>query len=85
MNKTQLIDAVAAQAGLTKVAAKAAVDATLGTIAANVAEGVQLLGFGNFSVSERAARTGRNPHTGETIQIPASKVVRFKASKTILG
>lgn len=82
MNKTQLIEAVAAQAGLTKVAAKAAVEATFEGIQAAVkaGEGAQILGFGNFSVAERPARTGVNPRTGEKVQIAAKKVVKFKAS-----
>lgn len=82
MNKTQLIEAVADQAGLTKVAAKAAVEATLGAIkgAVEAGEGAQLLGFGNFSVNERPARTGVNPRTGEKVQIAAKKVVKFKAA-----
>lgn len=82
MNKTQLIEAVAEQAGLSKVAAKAAVEATLGAIkgAVEAGEGAQLLGFGNFSVNERPARTGVNPRTGEKVQIAAKKVVKFKAA-----
>lgn len=82
MNKTQLIEAVAAQAGLTKVQAKAAVEATFGAVKAAVeaGEGAQILGFGNFSVNERPARTGVNPRTGEKVQIAAKKVVKFKAS-----
>lgn len=83
MNKTQLIEAVAEKAGLTKVAAKAAVEATFEAIQAAVkaGEGAQILGFGNFSVNERPARTGVNPRTGEKVQIAAKKVVKFKAGK----
>ncbi len=81
MNKTELIDAVAAKAGLSKVDAKKALDAVLGSIAEAVKSGdkVALVGFGTFSVSERAARTGRNPQTGATIEIAAKKSVKFKA------
>ncbi|MBE6333940.1 MAG: HU family DNA-binding protein [Odoribacter sp.] len=81
MNKTELIDAVAAKAGLSKVDAKKALDAVLGSIAEAVKGGdkVALVGFGTFSVSERAARTGRNPQTGATIEIAAKKSVKFKA------
>ena len=85
MNKTQLIEAVAAQAGLTKVAAKAAVEATVDAIAAALKKGeaTQLIGFGTFSVTKRAARTGVNPRTGEKVKIAAKKVVKFKASEAI--
>lgn len=81
MNKTELIDAVAAKAGLSKVDAKKALDAVLDSIAEAVKSGdkVALVGFGTFSVSERAARTGRNPQTGATIEIAAKKSVKFKA------
>lgn len=81
MNKTELIDAVAAKAGLSKVDAKKALDAVLDSIAEAVKGGdkVALVGFGTFSVSERAARTGRNPQTGATIEIAAKKSVKFKA------
>ena len=81
MNKTELSSAVAKQANLTQAQAKAAVEATLDAIAAAVKEGdkVALLGFGTFSVSERAAREGRNPATGEKMTIAAKKVVKFKA------
>ena len=85
MNKTQLIEAVAAQAGLTKVAAKAAVEATFDAIAAALKKGeaTQLIGFGTFSVKERAAHQGRNPSTKQAIEIPASKVPAFKAGKDL--
>ena len=81
MNKTELIDAVAAKAGLSKVDAKKALDAVLNSITEAVKGGdkVALVGFGTFSVSERAARTGRNPQTGATIEIAAKKSVKFKA------
>ncbi|MDO5074609.1 MAG: HU family DNA-binding protein [Bacteroidales bacterium] len=81
MNKTELIAAVAAQAGLTKEKAKAAVDAMLDAIADSIKkeQKVAILGFGTFSVNERPAREGINPATKQKIQIPAKKVVKFKA------
>lgn len=81
MNKTELIAAVAAQANLTKDQAKAAVEAVLQSIADTLKEEkkVAILGFGTFSVNERPAREGINPATKEKIQIPAKKVVKFKA------
>lgn len=85
MNKAELIDAIAKNADLTKKAASAALDGTLEAITAALASGedVSLIGFGSYSVSERAARTGRNPRTGEEITIPASKIVKFKAGKEL--
>ena len=85
MNKTELIAAVAAKAGMTKKDAERAVNAALDTITAALAEGerVQLSGFGIFEVKTREARTGRNPRTKETIQIPASKAPVFKAGKSL--
>ena len=81
MNKSQLIDAMAAGAGLTKADAKKALDAFIGATTDSLKGGdrVALIGFGTFSVSERGARTGRNPQTGKEIKIPAKKVVKFKA------
>ncbi len=81
MNKAQLVDAMAAGTGLTKVDAKKALDAFISatTDALKSGDRVALIGFGTFSVSERGARTGRNPQTGKEIQIPAKKVVKFKA------
>ncbi|MDO4881379.1 MAG: HU family DNA-binding protein [Capnocytophaga sp.] len=81
MNKTELIDAIAAEAGLSKVDAKKALEAFLGNVEKTLKEGgkVSLVGFGSWSVSEKAAREGRNPQTGKTIQIAAKKVVKFKA------
>lgn len=80
MNKAQLIDAVAAKAGLTKVDAKKAIDAFIGVTAGALKKGdrLALVGFGSFSVTKRSARTGRNPRTGAAIKIAAKKVVRFK-------
>ncbi|GLB49288.1 HU family DNA-binding protein [Neptunitalea lumnitzerae] len=81
MNKTELIDAMAADAGVTKAAAKKALESFLGNVEKTLKEGgkISLVGFGSWSVSERAAREGRNPQTGATIQIAAKKVVKFKA------
>ena len=85
MNKTELIAAVAEKAGLSKKDSEAAVNAALDAITAALQEGdkVQLVGFGSFEVKSRAARTGRNPKTKETIEIPASKVPVFKAGKAL--
>ena len=85
MNKTELIDGVAKTSGLTKVAAKKAVDAVFEEIAKSLKKGnsVQLIGFGTFKVSDRKARNGRNPRTGETIKIAASKVPAFSAGQAL--
>ena len=85
MNKTELIAAVAEKTGLTKKDAERVVSATFETIAQNLAAGnkVQISGFGNFEVKAREARVGRNPRTKETIEIPATKLPAFKASKTL--
>ena len=81
MNKTELVNAIAEQANLTKVQAKAALDATIDSISKALAEGdkVALIGFGTFAVTEKGARTGINPRTKETINIAARKVVKIKA------
>lgn len=83
MNKNELIADVAAKTGLTKAAAGEAVDATFDAITAALSKGddVKVAGFGNFVVTERAATEGRNPRTGETIQIPAQKAPKFRAGK----
>ena len=83
MKKLQLIDAVAAKAQITKKEAAAAVDAVLDVVAEALAAGddVKITGFGGFEVKARAARTGRNPKTGEEIVIPASKHPTFTAGK----
>lgn len=83
MNKTELIDAVAESADLSKAAATRAVDAVLDGVIDTLRKGEQvtLVGFGTFEVRERAARTGRNPRTGESIEIKASKAPGFKAGK----
>ncbi len=85
MNKTDLINVVAAEAEISKKAAEAAVNATLNAIAGALKAGdkVQLIGFGTFEVKEVAAREGRNPKTGETIKIAASKKPAFSASKVL--
>lgn len=81
MNKTELVNAIAEQAKLSKVDAKAALEATITAISNALAEGdkVALIGFGTFAVTEKAARTGINPRTKEAINIEARKVVKFKA------
>jgi DNA-binding protein HU-beta len=85
MNKGDLIEAVAGQAGLSKADAGRAVDAVVGSITDALQGGnqVSLVGFGTFTVKSRAARMGRNPRTGEAIQIKASKVPGFKAGKAL--
>ena len=85
MNKTELIAAVAGKTGLAKKDAERVVNATFEAITASLAQGekVQVSGFGIFEVKARAARTGRNPRTKETIEIPATKLPAFKASKTL--
>ena len=85
MNKGELIEAVADSAGISRVDASKAVDAVFDSITAALANSgsVSLLGFGTFSVKARAARTGRNPRTGEPIQIAASNVPGFKAGKAL--
>jgi DNA-binding protein HU-beta len=81
MNKAELIDAMAAEGGLTKVDAKKALEAFVKVTADALASGdkIALIGFGSFSIATRAARTGRNPQTGKELKIPAKKVVKFKA------
>ena len=83
MNKAELIDKIAKDAGITKVQANDALDAFTGAVVASLKKGdrVTLVGFGTFSVSERAARNGRNPQTGAVIKIKARKVPKFKAGK----
>ncbi len=85
MNKTQLITSVAEAAGLKKKDAEAAVAAVFDSIADALASGdkVQLIGFGSFGIKERKERTGRNPATGETIVVPASKVVSFSPASVL--
>jgi len=85
MNKGDLVEKVAQDCKMSKASAEQALNSVLGSITSAVASGdkVSLIGFGTFSVSDRAAREGRNPQNGEAIQIPASKVVRFKAGKKL--
>lgn len=87
MNKSDLVNKIAENAGITKVQANDALNATLNSIAHGLKGGdkITLVGFGTFSVSERAARTGRNPSTGKEIKIAAKKVVRFKPGKELDG
>ncbi|HOO79745.1 MAG TPA: HU family DNA-binding protein [Lachnospiraceae bacterium] len=83
MNKTELVAAVADKAGITKKDAEAVVAAFTETVTKELKKGgkVQLVGFGTFEVTKRAARTGRNPQTGADMKIPASKAPKFKAGK----
>ncbi len=85
MNKQELVSVMAEKAGLTKADADKAANAFVDTVKDAMAKGesIQLIGFGTFSVSERSARTGRNPQTGKEIQIAAKKVVKFKAGKAL--
>lgn len=85
VNKAQLIDAVAVAADLPKTVASRALDAVLDSISDSLKSGdtVALIGFGTFSVKDRAARVGRNPKTGAEIQIKAAKVPNFKAGKAL--
>ncbi len=87
MNKAELIAVLADNAGITKTQANATVDAFVDAVTKTLKKGdkVTLVGFGTFSVSKRAARTGRNPQTGEAIKIKAKKVARFKAGKELSG
>jgi len=85
MNKADLIDAIAGDAGLSKADAGKALDAALANITKALAGGdsVSLIGFGTYSVSQKEARTGRNPQTGQPIQIPARKAVKFTVGKAL--
>ena len=85
MNKTELIAAVAESAGLSKKDTERVVNAALDTITNALCKGekVQISGFGTFEVKDREARVGRNPHTKEAIEIPATRVPAFKASKAL--
>jgi len=85
MNKSDLIDAIASKANASKAATAVLLNATMEAIAEALVKGdsVQLIGFGTFSVSERAARTGRNPQTGKEMKIAAKKVARFKAGSAL--
>ena len=85
MNKRELVEAVAAEAGIGRSAAAGAVDAVLEVVSASLAAGepVTVPGFGTFEVRERAARTGRNPRTGEAMEIAASRLPAFRAGKAL--
>lgn len=85
MNKSELVDSIADAAGLTKADAGRALDALVDSVTASLKKGdsVSLVGFGTFTVRHRAARTGRNPRTGETIKIAASNNPAFKAGKAL--
>ena len=86
MNKAELIDIIATKAGLTKVDAKRALDAFVGATTEELKKKdgrISLVGFGSFTVSKRAARTGRNPKNGDAIEIAAKNVVRFKTGSDL--
>ena len=85
MNKTELVAEIAEKAGLSKKDSEAAVKAFIDAVSESLKKGDkgQLVGFGTFEVSERPARTGRNPQTGETIEIAASRTPKFKAGKAL--
>lgn len=83
MNKADLIEAIATDCDITKVAAQRALDSVIDNVVNGVTKGdtVQLIGFGSFSSGKRAARTGRNPRTGEAIKIAAARTIKFTAGK----
>ena len=85
MNKTELVAAISEQANISKKDAEAALKAFTDTVAAELKKGekIQMVGFGTFEVSERAAREGRNPQTGATMKIAATKAPKFKAGKAL--
>jgi len=85
MTKAELVAKIASENGLTKSQAEKAVDGFVSAVSGALASGdkITLVGFGTFSVGTRSQREGRNPSTGEKIKIPASKVVKFKAGKTL--
>lgn len=85
MNKSELVDAIAEAAGVTKVAAGKMLDAFVSTVTSTLEKGDQLVlpGFGTFLTALRSARSGRNPQTGQTIEIKASRVAKFKAGKNL--
>ncbi|MGY8954141.1 MAG: HU family DNA-binding protein [Flavobacteriales bacterium] len=87
MNKSELVEAMADGSGISKADAKRALDSFIGATSGALKKGdrVALVGFGSFSISERSARTGRNPQTGKEIQIAAKKVVKFKAGAELSG
>ena len=85
MNKGDLVEAVASDAGISKAEAQAAVDSVIDNVTATLRKGgkVTLVGFGTFATSERSAREGRNPQTGKPIKIPAKKVAKFSPGKAL--
>jgi DNA-binding protein HU-beta len=85
MNKTDLIEHIALNADISKAAAARSLDATIEAVKSTLKKGgtVSLVGFGTFSVNKRAARTGRNPRTGEAVEIKAAKVPKFTAGKAL--
>jgi DNA-binding protein HU-beta len=85
MNKSELVDAIARESGLTKTDAARSLDAFVTTVSKTLKKGddVAITGFGKFSVAKRAARTGRNPQTGEAVKIKASKTPKFSAGATL--
>ena len=85
MNKAELIEAMASGSGLSKADSKKALDAFINSTTGALKKGdrLSLIGFGSFSISDRKARTGRNPRTGKEIKIPAKKVVKFKAGSDL--
>jgi len=87
MNKAELISAIAAESGLSKVDSKKALDAFVSAVTKSLKDGdrVSLIGFGTFSVAERQARTGINPSTKKPIEIPAKKVAKFRAGAELSG
>lgn len=86
MNKSELVDAIAAKTGMTKVAAKEAMNACFTAITEELNKGqkVTLIGFGTFNVVERKARTAKNPQTGEKVKVPAKKVAKFKPATNLI-
>jgi DNA-binding protein HU-beta len=86
MTKAELVAKIAGDGGITKSQAEKALDGFVSAVSAALSGGdkITLVGFGTFSVAERSQREGRNPRTGEKIKIPASKVVKFKAGKTLI-
>ena len=87
MNKSELIESMAADAGISKAAAKKALDSMMGNVEGALKKGqrVSLVGFGSWSVAKRAARDGRNPQTGKTIKIAAKNVVKFRPGAELKG
>jgi DNA-binding protein HU-beta len=85
MNKNELVSAIAGKSGLTKAQAGDALEATIAAITGALVSGddVRILGFGNFEVAHRKATTARNPRTGETVNVPASRAPKFKAGKAL--